>query len=293
MPIRPAAFKGTVQQVRNAAIMVQNVVTYDAVVGVDNKELLLKPGMTANVEFLVSRKEDVLKIPNAALRFRPPSERQPAQVAAAGQAAWYQARRLVAVPDAEAGVPTRVRDREIGREGKQARDRLRTPRSEGHTRSGCVSESATVLTAKLSEGTSRQTTRSYCRWGAKLPRRRGDSLASEMLEHPNPSAPSRDVRLDIDELKSSEYVICTRHIKWAISRLHALRGINLTIQRGEFVAVMGASGSGKSTFMNIVGCLDRPTRGSLLSRGSGCQRAFLRRVGSYTKSQDRFCLSGL
>ena len=64
-------FKGTVQQVRNAAIMVQNVVTYDAVVGVDNKELLLKPGMTANVEFLVSRKEDVLKIPNAALRFRP------------------------------------------------------------------------------------------------------------------------------------------------------------------------------------------------------------------------------
>jgi HlyD family secretion protein len=80
-------FKGTVQQVRNAAIMVQNVVTYDAVVGVDNKELLLKPGMTANVEFLVSRKEDVLKIPNAALRFRPLSERQPpAQVAAAGQA---------------------------------------------------------------------------------------------------------------------------------------------------------------------------------------------------------------
>lgn len=80
-------FKGTVQQVRNAAIMVQNVVTYDAVVGVDNKELLLKPGMTANVEFLVSQKTDVLKIPNSALRFRPPSERQPAQVAAAGQPA--------------------------------------------------------------------------------------------------------------------------------------------------------------------------------------------------------------
>jgi HlyD family secretion protein len=80
-------FKGTVQQVRNAAIMVQNVVTYDAVVGVDNKELLLKPGMTANVEFLVSQKTDVLKIPNSALRFRPPSERQPAQVAGASQTA--------------------------------------------------------------------------------------------------------------------------------------------------------------------------------------------------------------
>ncbi len=47
----------------------------------------------------------------------------------------------------------------------------------------------------------------------------------------------------------------------------ALRGINLEIERGEFAAVMGASGSGKSTFMNIVGCLDRPTRGSYFLEG--------------------------
>jgi putative ABC transport system ATP-binding protein len=47
----------------------------------------------------------------------------------------------------------------------------------------------------------------------------------------------------------------------------ALRGINLTIDRGEFVAVMGSSGSGKSTFMNIVGCLDRPTRGKYFLDG--------------------------
>ena len=64
-------FKGRVSQVRNAPITVQNVVTYDVVIYVDNPELKLKPGMTANVSIIISSKEDVLKIPNAALRFKP------------------------------------------------------------------------------------------------------------------------------------------------------------------------------------------------------------------------------
>jgi len=44
--------------------------------------------------------------------------------------------------------------------------------------------------------------------------------------------------------------------------VHALRGVSLAVSKGEFVAIMGASGSGKSTFMNIMGCLDKPTKGS-------------------------------
>jgi len=64
-------FKGSVWQVRNAPIIVQNVVTYDVVIKVENPELKLKPGMTANVSIITSIKKNILKIPNAALRFIP------------------------------------------------------------------------------------------------------------------------------------------------------------------------------------------------------------------------------
>ena len=64
-------FHGKVVQVRNAPITVQNVVTYDTVIGVSNPDLKLKPGMTANVSIIVARKDNVLQIKNAALRYRP------------------------------------------------------------------------------------------------------------------------------------------------------------------------------------------------------------------------------
>jgi HlyD family secretion protein len=64
-------FHGKVVQVRNAPITVQNVVTYDTVIGVSNADLKLKPGMTANVSIIVAHQDDALQIKNAAFRFRP------------------------------------------------------------------------------------------------------------------------------------------------------------------------------------------------------------------------------
>lgn len=66
-------FTGTLSQVRNAPNILQNVVTYDVIIKVSNPQLKLKPGMTANVSILVDQHQGVLKVPNTALRFRPPS----------------------------------------------------------------------------------------------------------------------------------------------------------------------------------------------------------------------------
>lgn len=70
-------FKGTIRDIRNASQTVQNVVTYDAVLDVLNEDLKLKPGMTANVTFIVAEAKGALTVPNSALRFRPPNAPAP------------------------------------------------------------------------------------------------------------------------------------------------------------------------------------------------------------------------
>ena len=67
-------FKGKIRQIRNAPQTQQNVVTYDAVIDVKNPDLKLRPGMTANVTVVYADRPDVVRVPNAAIRFRPPPE---------------------------------------------------------------------------------------------------------------------------------------------------------------------------------------------------------------------------
>jgi HlyD family secretion protein len=71
-------FLGKIRQIRNSATTVQNVVTYDAVIDVDNTDLKLRPGMTANVTVVYAERRKVLAVANAALRFRPPAALAPA-----------------------------------------------------------------------------------------------------------------------------------------------------------------------------------------------------------------------
>ncbi|MDN5754039.1 MAG: efflux RND transporter periplasmic adaptor subunit, partial [Nitrosospira sp.] len=78
-------FTGTVKQVRLNPTIQQNVVSYNVVVAVTNDDGILLPGMTANVRFTVNKKLDVLRVPNAALRFKPPEAESDSVTTAAAQ----------------------------------------------------------------------------------------------------------------------------------------------------------------------------------------------------------------
>ena len=137
-------FAGTIRQVRLAPINVQNVVTYNVVVNVDNQDLRLKPGMTANVSIVVAQRDAVLKVPNAALRFTPPTSGQADRTKLGGKSGNEKG----AGQAAGAGRGTMAPSRTVWRQGSS--EELEVIHVQTGISDGLSTE---ILSGELSEGT--------------------------------------------------------------------------------------------------------------------------------------------
>ena len=254
-------FHGKVVQVRNAPITVQNVVTYDTVIGVSNPDLKLKPGMTANVSIIIARKDNVLQIKNAALRYRPAeaaaAEMGKVAIASVVDVAWARreqttSERTVYVLSGSRPTPVQIKT--------GISDGVVTEVVEG------LKEGDRVVTAEMAAKSQPASTPANPFSGGQ---RRFPSVMSSEVET------SRDGTLKLTPPDSSTSLGMTtaramnngalvrlvdvhKIYRTGEMEVPAVRGVSLEIKRGEFVALMGASGSGKSTLMNILGCLDRP-----------------------------------
>ena len=232
-------FHGKVGQVRNAASTVQNVVTYDVVITVKNPDLKLLPGMTANIAIVVAHKDDALKVPNSALRFKMPEREAQAAPAPA-----------TPPPAQKPGAPKTKR---------QQRSVYVMPPEGGKPH--LVTVKLGINDGVVHGGDRGIERRRHGRHRRFRPRAayRPERAESLWRRGPQIGAPHDEARHFIDNVSK---IYSSGDVE-----VHAVREVSLTVQPGEFVAIMGSSGSGKSTMMNMLGCLDRPTLGRYLLDG--------------------------
>lgn len=173
-------FRGKIVQIRNAATTVQNVVTYSAILDVANDDLKLRPGMTANVTILYAERDDVLAVPNQALRFRPPPEMTGTaspSASASGRGGWGGRPSGSARPDGSGrsrgdSQPSDARTVWVLRDGKAESVSLQVGLSDGtntEVTGGDLKEGDEVITDATVKGASASTAAPV--GGGNMPRR--------------------------------------------------------------------------------------------------------------------------
>ena len=282
-------FKGLVEQVRLNPTTVSNVVSYNTIIAVDNRDLLLRPGMTATVSIVVRKAENALRIPASALRFRPEGYQRPTggtatsatpgasrgggERPAAGGPGQWAGRRAGA-----GGGPGRPWHRDGRRAPGSGRPRWRTGAGKAHHRVRARREGAAEAGGRAdrhlrrpvrgaARGPRRGRTGDHGHRDPRGARERPAPGVLPVLEPLQPPAAAAAAALDRMAEPLIRLVDLKRSYALGDITVHALRGVSLDIEAGSFIAVVGASGSGKSTLMNILGLLDRPTSGSYYLEG--------------------------
>lgn len=116
-------FVGKVTQVRNSPITVQNVVTYDTIIDVDNSDEKLKPGMTANVQIITAKREHTVRIPNSALRFKPVGAPSAGTAKSGGTNSTNDATKTEDIPQTPEAMIAKVK--ELREKGEQMSEEMR------------------------------------------------------------------------------------------------------------------------------------------------------------------------
>jgi len=258
-------FEGTVSQVRLQPVVVQNVTTYGTVIDVPNPQLKLKPGMTANVKVEIAKRTAVLRVPNAALRFRPTAE----VFAALNQAM---------PPEAQGGGGRSGRGRQgatgtTGAEGGAAATDAtgsQSPAGDGQRGSGeGRGQGGNVDPARMMERFKGMSPEEQQQFIARMKERGRDTSAFEAAKTPAPAAPpapgkQKDVRqggaqtidalfapLPITETRGRIWLFMNHQLKPVNMRLGISDGTNTEVLSGELQEnmeiVTGVTGVGTTT----------------------------------------------